>query len=418
MPRGRIRSHCAIDTASTDDRRAPDRELPMAGSPPVPAETADNLLPVPADVRSATIGPPLAPDASTEGSPPLQTAEAHSSGSSTLQSVGTTLVPDADEAIVSAALASKQDRRNKLTSLLHHLAIDPGAPDQELPMAGPLPAPPPPIPAPPPRPPVEGGRNFKSIIAQFCAIGGVAALVVWMMVLSRARMTEHEAMSGPVSSLLSSANRHDDSSQVSTAIARSATPNQVAKAELPARPAEPIPVLQPSLPSPVPQSVSAEAGATPVAEPPSPPASAMSVQPEAANGVGPSSSPPMEGAQTGIASVSGPQAQTTSGAANGNDTVMRLDSDELAMLLSRAQDFLQSGDLASARLLLRRAAQAGDANAALMLGATFDPFFVHAAGVIGIAPSIAQARQWYEKAAELGSEVATERLARLAKTAQ
>ena len=97
---------------------------------------------------------------------------------------------------------------------------------------------------------------------------------------------------------------------------------------------------------------------------------------------------------------------------------MRLDSDELAMLLSRAQDFLKSGDLASARLLLRRAAQAGDANAALMLGATFDPFFVHAAGVIGIAPSIAQARQWYEKAAELGSEVATERLARLAKTGQ
>jgi len=95
---------------------------------------------------------------------------------------------------------------------------------------------------------------------------------------------------------------------------------------------------------------------------------------------------------------------------------MRLDTNELAMLLSRAQDLLKSGDLASARLLLRRATQAGDANAALMLGATFDPFF--SIGAIGIAPDIAQARQWYEKAAELGSEVATERLARLAKTGQ
>jgi TPR repeat protein len=113
--------------------------------------------------------------------------------------------------------------------------------------------------------------------------------------------------------------------------------------------------------------------------------------------------------------AAGPISRPTSGSAHGNDTVMPLDSDEIAMLLSRAQDFLKSGDLASARLLLRRAAQASDANAALTLGATFDPFFVHAIGV-GIAPDIAQARQWYEKAAELGSEVATERLARLAKT--
>ena len=95
---------------------------------------------------------------------------------------------------------------------------------------------------------------------------------------------------------------------------------------------------------------------------------------------------------------------------------MRLESDELARLLSRAQDLLKSGDFASARLLLRRATEAGDANAALMLGATFDPFLVHATGLISSAPDIAQARKWYEKAAEFGSGIAAERLARLAKS--
>jgi TPR repeat protein len=86
------------------------------------------------------------------------------------------------------------------------------------------------------------------------------------------------------------------------------------------------------------------------------------------------------------------------------------------MLISRANDFLKSGDFASARLLLRRAAEAGDANAALKLGATFDPLSLHALGAIGIAPDIAQARQWYEKAVELGSDDARQRLARLGQT--
>jgi hypothetical protein len=60
------------------------------------------------------------------------------SGSS--QSVGTTFVPDTEEAITSTALISMHDRQNRLTSLLHHLTVDPGAPHQELSMAGSLPA--------------------------------------------------------------------------------------------------------------------------------------------------------------------------------------------------------------------------------------------------------------------------------------
>ena len=44
-----------------------------------------------------------------------------------------------------------------------------------------------------------------------------------------------------------------------------------------------------------------------------------------------------------------------------------VDAAELARLLKRAQDFLTRGDIASARLLLRRAANSGSADAALAL---------------------------------------------------
>ena len=47
------------------------------------------------------------------------------------QSVGTTFVPGTDEAITSTALVSMHARQDRLTSLLHHLTVDQGAPDQE-----------------------------------------------------------------------------------------------------------------------------------------------------------------------------------------------------------------------------------------------------------------------------------------------
>ena len=88
-------------------------------------------------------------------------------------------------------------------------------------------------------------------------------------------------------------------------------------------------------------------------------------------------------------------------------------AEEIALLLSRATDFFAQGDYASARPLLRRAADAGSANAALMLGAMFDPLVVHPIGGTGIKPDAALARQWYERAMELGSEAASQQLAKL-----
>jgi hypothetical protein len=87
--------------------------------------------------------------------------------------------------------------------------------------------------------------------------------------------------------------------------------------------------------------------------------------------------------------------------------------EEIAMLMTRGEDFLKNGDIAAARLLLRRAAYAGNARAALTLGATFDPAFLAEQGVLGLAGDVAQARVWYERAAELGSREALHRLERL-----
>ncbi len=90
-----------------------------------------------------------------------------------------------------------------------------------------------------------------------------------------------------------------------------------------------------------------------------------------------------------------------------------LDADEIAILIERGQDLLKNGDLASARLLLRRAAEAGSADAAFEFGTTFDPIVIQKLGVIGIQPDMARARKWYEKAAALGSAAASEQIARL-----
>jgi hypothetical protein len=94
-------------------------------------------------------------------------------------------------------------------------------------------------------------------------------------------------------------------------------------------------------------------------------------------------------------------------------TALTRPAEEIALLLSRATDFFAQGDYASARPLLQRAAEAGSASAALMLGAIFDPLVVHPIGGTGIKPDTALARQWYEKAVELGSEAASQQLAKL-----
>ena len=226
-----------------------------------------------------------------------------SSESGSSQSAGTTFVPDADEAIMSAAFVSMQDRRSRLTSLLHHLTVDPEAPDQELPIAG-LPA-------------VENAgavtrraRTGWQFARLFVVTGVTAALIGWGMVL-----------------LPGDSRAQDDIPPLPTV---ETSRDQAQKTQLP-------------------QSV-------------------------------------------------------------GSSQV--LDADEIAALVKRGKDFANHGDLISARLLLRRAAEAGSAEAALALGETFDPVVFQRLHVIGIEPDAARAQKWYQRAAELGSAAASQHFAK------
>ncbi|MBV9559532.1 MAG: hypothetical protein JOY90_03575, partial [Bradyrhizobium sp.] len=94
--------------------------------------------------------------------------------------------------------------------------------------------------------------------------------------------------------------------------------------------------------------------------------------------------------------------------------VRHLDSDEIAALLKRGEGFIANGDLASARLVLQRAAEAGDAQAALSLAGTYDPIALEKLGFQGPKPDIEKARTWYQRAQELGSRAASARLQLLA----
>jgi hypothetical protein len=94
--------------------------------------------------------------------------------------------------------------------------------------------------------------------------------------------------------------------------------------------------------------------------------------------------------------------------------IHHLDPNEIVSSLKRGGALIASGDLAAARLVLRRAADAGDARAAMTLAETYDPAILEKLGVHGVVPDLAMARGWYEKAKQFGATEATQRLELLA----
>ena len=92
--------------------------------------------------------------------------------------------------------------------------------------------------------------------------------------------------------------------------------------------------------------------------------------------------------------------------------------DEIETLLKQGQDFVSVGDFSSARLVFGRVAEAGDARGALGLAATYDPVALAKIGARGATPNAAKAREWYQKAKDLGSAEAGPRLEALSNSAQ
>ncbi len=99
-------------------------------------------------------------------------------------------------------------------------------------------------------------------------------------------------------------------------------------------------------------------------------------------------------------------------------TIHHIDPGELSSLLKRGDALLASGDVAAARLVLRRAAEAGNARAAMTLAGTYDSAVLAKLGVHGVVPDMDMARAWYEKAKQFGSPEASRRLETLANKRQ
>jgi hypothetical protein len=116
----------------------------------------------------------------------------------------------------------------------------------------------------------------------------------------------------------------------------------------------------------------------------------------------------------------------------------KLSDEEIVALVAGGRQLIVAGDIPNARLVLQRAAEAGNATAALVLGATYDPTILQrqkapAQRQVGVLPrassaphtveavpggmtdmaDIRMARLWYEKAKDLGSTEAAMRLERL-----
>jgi len=141
----------------------------------------------------------------------------------------------------------------------------------------------------------------------------------------------------------------------------------------------PAPTVPASVESPEPPTT-AGARVAPVAIAATPPAAAVAA--------------PFRQTESDATAQVAPAAQP--GAAN-------LPAGQVAALLARGDVAFSEGDIASARLFYQRAAEAGDSQAALRLGGTYDPEFLVRTHLNGVRGDAAAAAHWYGRARELGA---------------
>jgi hypothetical protein len=247
------------------------------------------------------------------------------------------------------------DGDRAMLDLQHRLSLDPNQ-----------------LPEPPVR--INDRPTLDRIALRLCAVAGLAAFVAWLTISLPINISLPISMSLPFKSHI------DGIVHAAMSSAITATPIKVLHIHTPVAPLA-VAAAPSVAPAPVPVRL---AEATPQVT--QEPTRATQGPPESV----PAADPP-------------PAAKTET-----------LAPDEIAMLVKRGKDLLATGDVASARLLLRRAAEAGDAEAALAFGSTFDPAVIARLGAIGVEADSARARKWYEKAAALGSNLASDKIAKLA----
>ena len=230
-----------------------------------------------------------------------------------------------------------------------------------------------------PEPSSEDGSVVWPILGRLCAVTGLAAALAWGLV-SLPAWKKAPQMARPEATT---------SSAALPAAPKSTNQVKLALVERPEAPAQPVQTTASAPPTP--QVAAAAANLKPT-------------QPAAA--ADPPQPAPVPQQPAPFQSTAPPQQD--------EHAALRLDDAEIAILIERGKDFLKNGDFASARLLLRRAADGGSADAAMALATTFDPVVLARLGAIGATPDIAKAREWYQRAVDLGSTTASQQLAKLA----
>ena len=89
------------------------------------------------------------------------------------------------------------------------------------------------------------------------------------------------------------------------------------------------------------------------------------------------------------------------------------DRERALRLVKKGDEQLSEGNAAAARLFYERAADAGLAQGAMALAATFDAVELARSGLRGIQPDTKLAQRWYERAMQLGAGDAEARLRRI-----
>ena len=90
--------------------------------------------------------------------------------------------------------------------------------------------------------------------------------------------------------------------------------------------------------------------------------------------------------------------------------IRTLDAEQIRLLVEQGEKYISVGDVVAARTIFQRAAEAGDATAALALAATYDPIVLAKLGVMGMGADVEKARAWYQMAESYGSAEASQRL--------
>ena len=266
-----------------------------------------------------------------------------------------------------------------------------------------------------PKPSVESNRSLASTILRFGAIFGAVALVSAIIAGVILRPSTRQAAEPvPVAAPSISVARNDGLPQAEAA-APPSVPNRDGKTDEPTSQAEVTPA---ATEPPSPPSQPLQVASAPTGQVASAPTGQVAIAPTEQVASAPTEATPVEALSPPVQGNGAARHLDAGEIATLFDRGRHIDAEEIATLVSRGTDYLKAGDIASARLLLRRAAEAGSASAALTLGTTFDPLVIQQLGAFGVVPDVAQARQWYEKAEQLGSEAASQRLAKLAHTGQ